>query len=309
MNHNLYKFLLYFNQKQYWRLIENPKYVVPSKLGSFFNLSFKDRLYDNHYDLFDEKGYPIRIRNEKIIYNYTTLCSYSFANWQEYLETGKEEYLQPTFLVLDYLKNNHEVTEYGGIIFTMEGRTCALTQGEALAVIARAYEVSQDENLVEFAKKAIKPFDVFVPERGVKGVFKETNGIWYEESTTLPYKHILNGMNFSLMGLLNILQVMPEITHAEELWNNGIAEVKKALPLYDTGKWSNYYIAESGEPNYIASAMYHNLHICQLRYLYTLTGMEEFKIYADKFESYEKSFINRMNAGFKLVTGKFRNRM
>jgi len=62
MNHNLYKLLLYFSQNKYWRLIENPNYVVSSKLGSYFNISLKDRLDDNHYDLFDEKG----IQSEKI---------------------------------------------------------------------------------------------------------------------------------------------------------------------------------------------------------------------------------------------------
>lgn len=309
MNHNLYKLLLYFNKNQYWRRIEQPKFAITTQLGSYFNMSFKDRLYDNHYDLFDEKGYPIR-KNKKgeTVYNYTTLCSYALANWQEYLETGDKKFLNPLFLVVDYLKNNHETTDYGGVIFTMGGRTCAMSQGEALAVIARAYEVRPDKELIEFARKIIRPFEVFVPDRGVKGYFKEVDTIWYEENTTLPYKHILNGMNYALMGLYDIYQVLPELQEAKELWEKGIESLQKALPLFDTGKWSHYWWDESPTPHYIASAMYHNLHICQLRHLYSLSGIEQFKIYADKFESYQNSFLNRMNAGFKLVSGKFRMR-
>jgi hypothetical protein len=307
MNHKFYKFLLYFNQNQYWRQIEKPNYVVSSKLGSYFNMSLKDRLYDKHYDLFDEKGYPIRKgKNGNIIYNYTTLCSYALANWQVYLESGDEVYLKPTFLILDYLKKNHEVTDYGGILFTMEGRMCAMSQGEALAVVARAYEVTRDNVLISFAEKIIQPCDVFVPDRGVKGDFKEIEGVWFEESAKVPYQHILNGMNYALMGLYDIMQVMPELVKAEELWEEGIESLQKALPLFDTGRWSNYWFDETDKPHYIASAMYHNLHICQLKHFYTLTGVEEFKIYADKFENYQKSFLNRMNAGLKLVSGKFR---
>lgn len=309
MNHSIYKFLLYFNKNQYWRLIDAPEYVVSTKLGSFFNLSFRDRLHDSHYDLFDNLGYPIRKNKEgKMYYNYTTLCSYAFANWQAYLEEGDKKHLEPLLLVLDYLKRNHEVTNYNGMLFTTEGRTCAMSQGEALAVIARAYEFSKDKKLVNFAEKIVKPYAVLVPDRGVKGEFKEINASWYEEKTSIPYQHILNGMNYALMGLYDIIQVMPELKMAEDLWREGVASLKKALPLFDTGYWSNYWYDETGKPHYIASAMYHNLHICQLRHLYALTGVEEFKDYADKFESYQRSFFNRLRAGINLLAGKLRMR-
>lgn len=309
MNHTFYKFLLYFNKTKYWKSIEIPNFVVPSKLGSFFNMSYKDRLYDNHYDLFDEKGYPIR-KNKKgeIVYNYTTLSSYAFANWQEYLETGEVKHLEPLYLVLDYLKSNHEVTDYGGVLFTMEDRMCAMSQGLALGVVARVYELTKDESLKDFAHKIILPYDKFIQERGVKGDFKEVEGIWYEESAEIPYKHILNGMAYAMMGLYDIMLVMPELEKAKEMWDKGVKSLVNALPLFDTGRWSNYWYDETNSPHYIASAMYHNLHICQLNHLYDLTGIEEIGKYARVFEAYDKNILNRILAGAKLVSGKLRMR-
>lgn len=305
LNHKLQKLLIYFrSSKPYWRTIEHSNWKEESKTGPFFGIHLKDRLNDNHYDLFDERGLPIRGSQDHPIYNYTTICSFALAHYELYLETGKELHTEPLMKALEFLQKEHERTGYGGIVFPFKGKLSAMNQGEALAVVARAYELEPDPSLKTFAEDIIKAYTVSIEEYGVKGSFSEFPDVyWYEERAELPAKHILNGMLYALIGLYDILQVFPDIEGARELWESGLEYVERALPLFDTGRWSWYWMDEE-QPNYIASMMYHNLHICQLGHLYNVTGREPFNQYARKFEGYQNSFSNRIRAGVELYKGK-----
>lgn len=307
MNHKLRKFLIYFNSENaYWRPIEHNDWRVESAIGPFFGMHLKDRLFDNHYQNFDDQGIPTVMYEGKRLYNYTTVCSYALANWELYLETGEEKYTEPLWNAAKFLKENHEVTEYGGVVFRYKGVLSAMNQGEAMSVLARCYELKPDPEYVEFAHQIMKPYRVPVAENGVLGKFSELEEVyWYEEKGVLPGKHILNGMCYSLMGLYDISQSITESNEASLLWKEGIEYLKQALHLYDKGDWSWYWISEE-PPHYIASMMYHNLHIIQLTRLYQITKEPILKLYAERFDQYRKSLKNRVNAGIELYRGKKR---
>lgn len=304
--HKLNKLKIYFQQDQnYWRLSDPSNQVVDSKTGAFF-LNLIDRLEDKHYDKFDSDGFPIRQYEGKVLYNYTTLCSYALAHWQVYLETGNKQYTEQVFKTVGFLKKHHEVTTYGGIVFPFKGKLSAMNQGEALSVVARAYEYSGDPSLITFANNILKAYNISVSDYGVLGQFNDmTDVYWYEERAEVPHKHILNGMIYAMIGLYEISIVMPELVVAKELYENGLKYLGKALPLFDNGYWSWYWVDES-KPNYTASVMYHNLHICQLKHLYKLSGSPELKHFADQFENYYSKPLNRIRSGINLAIGKWR---
>lgn len=305
IGHNFHKFKIYFQPgKDYWCLSDSSKCVIKNKTGPFF-LNLKDRLEDGHYDKFDDQGFPVRQYKGRTLYNYTTICSYSLAKWQLYLETGKVKYTQQLLKTVDFLKKNHQVTEYGGIVFPFKEKLSAMNQGEALSVVARAYEYSRDNSLVKFARDILKAYEVPVRNYGVLGQFKSLDDVyWFEERAELPHKHILNGMIYSMVGLKEISTIMPELESAQKLWLDGINYLKKALPLFDNGYWSWYWNDEE-KPNYIASAMYHNLHICQLKYLYDVSGINEFNLFANRFEYYYSKRLYRIRAGISLAIDKW----
>ena len=308
--HKLKKISIYFVPgKPYWRSVKHGDWKVQSAIGPFMGMHIKDRLYDNHYDKFDEEGLPIRMAEGKRVYNYTTICSYALANYELYLETGDRKYTEPLFKTLDFLKRKHETTPYNGIVFPgKQDSLSAMNQGEALAVIARCYELDPREELVELARKITLAYQYKVEEQGVLGQFAALkNTRWYEEKAVIPGKHILNGMCYATVGLRDISIAMPQLKEAEELWRAGLQYIKQALPLYDTGSWTYYWVADR-DPHYIASMMYHNLHICQLNYLAKVTDDEEFARWAGKFEKYSGSSLKRMSAGLQIIKEKWQKR-
>ena len=170
--------------------------------------------------------------------------------------------------------------------------------------MARGYELTNNEDYIEFAEKIMLPYKFSVKDYGVRGKFEELEDVfWYEEIAEIPNKHILNGMIYSVVGLWEIYKIKPQLIMADKLFHTGVKYIEKALHLFDTGQWSWYWVDEK-DPNYIASAMYHNLHICQLRYLFSITGKSIFEQYAEKFEAYNKNPLNKISAGFILLKGK-----
>ena len=67
------------------------------------------------------------------------------------------------------------------------------------------------------------------------------------------------------------------------------------MAQYDAGFWSLYEMPVDSR-SMLASAYYHHLHIVQLRILHRLTGEPIFQQYADRWESYRRSRLNRARA-------------
>jgi heparosan-N-sulfate-glucuronate 5-epimerase len=175
--------------------------------------------------------------------------------------------------------------------------------GEILSLLTRLYELEKDISLLKMGDGILHYFESSISDNGVIGYFSKTNSSWYEEYAFEPVKHVLNGMNYALIGLHDLAKIGGS-EKAKLHFENGIEWLKKALPEYDLGWWSNYFVAEGKLPNYIASAMYHNLHIEQLRYLCKITQSELIGEYCQKFESYPKSMTRRLYAGWCLFRDK-----
>lgn len=305
LDHSWYKIKPYISPtSEYWKKCDHINYAVESKLGPFFGMRLKDRLFDGHYNTFDQEGLPTRYRNGKIYYNYSTIFSYALAHYEMFLETGDEEHLIPMENAVTFMKKSGERTAYGGLVFPQNEVLSAMNQGEALSILSRLFEINKEESILELMKSIILPYNIKVQDRGVKGKFTiQPEVFWYEEISELPGKHILNGMNYALLGLYDLEKSIPGFADADKLFKNGIDFLKSALHLFDNGYWSLYWI-DDNPPHYIASAMYHNLHIRQLEYFGNELGEEVLSNYAIKFDNYRQQFINRLKAAQCLLGSK-----
>lgn len=311
-----YKLAIYFLPGlRYWRLNSTREATVaqPGVLGRY-PIDLRPRLQQGHYDRFDDKGVPVRpspIDPSIHLHVYTTMCSFALANWDEYLTTGDERGLKRLLAVADYIEQSGEQSPSGGLLLhdpgpdgrEHAGPLCAMTQGEAMSVFVRAYEATGDAVYQDAALACLDPFNRDIHDKGVVGRFVAIDRPWYEEDTGWPLRHILNGMIYSLIGLHELNRLIPS-TLAGRLYHEGCQSVEQALPLFDRSWWSNYWYAETGNRHYIASMLYHNLHIVQLVELYRQTHNRALLAAAKRFEAQSRNPINRFRALHSIYTEK-----
>src|SRR5215469_745012 len=116
---------------------------------------------------FDAAGIPYR--GNPVVHDPTTITRYALAHWNQYLATNNT-YHQEIFLAQAYWLATHETTigvdAAGWPIslphpdFQIEGLwLSALTQGNGISVLVRAYRLTKEEAFLEVACHAIRTFE------------------------------------------------------------------------------------------------------------------------------------------------------
>ena len=304
----LEKFKMYWvNSPDYWKLTDPLK--ISNYTVSYYPLSFRDRLYQDHYKDFDEQGLPMfPSQAGKLVHFCTGMCSFAFAHWEEFLNTGKQEHADHVVKVADYLIGMGEQRENGALMLLDydsderdNGNPCAMNQGESISVLCRAYCFTNNNLYLEAALKMAIPFGYPYGADGVRGQLPKNNAAWYLEGG----KMILNGHNYSLFGLADLVCISKEQWVKDHL-NTGIQSVIDSIEYFNNGFWSWYWI---NKPLYIASAMYHNLHICQLKALAKISGSKKLESYSEKFAGYAQSPFKRARAGAYMLIAKVKKKL
>lgn len=123
-----------------------------------------------------------------------------------------------------------------------QGWYSSMGQGHAISLLARAYYYSNgDAKYLRAAINGMKPFRVPSRQGGVLAKFLGKYD-WYEEYPTTPASFVLNGFIYSLLGLydLKVIGTASASREATQLFDQGMASLKKMLLLYDTGSGSIY---------------------------------------------------------------------
>ena len=308
MSDFLQKFKMYWvDTPDYWKLTDSEKrskYAI-----SYYPLSFKDRLYQGHYLDFDAGGLPMfPSKTGELVHFCTGMCSFAFAHWEEFLNTGKQEHADHVIKVADYLIGMGEERINGALMLLDydsdakdNGIPCAMNQGESISVVCRAYCLTENKNYLEAALKMAIPFGFAYGHNGVRGKLLKNNASWYLEGG----KMILNGHNYSLFGLADLVKISGEAWVKDHL-NTGINSLIDSIEYFDNGFWSWYWV---DKPLYIASAMYHNLHICQLQALYGISGNEKLLIHSKIFAAYAQSASKRAKAAAYMLKAKIKKKL
>ncbi|MEP7164093.1 MAG: D-glucuronyl C5-epimerase family protein [Ferruginibacter sp.] len=302
------KFKMYWkDDPDYWKLTDPDK--ISNYAISYYPLSFRDRLYQGHYLDFDPQGLPLfPSQAGKLVHFCTGMCSFAFAHWEEFLNTGKQEHAAHVIKVADYLISMSEERVNGALMVLDydsdekdNGITCAMNQGESISVLCRAYCITQNNDYKAAALRMGIPFGFNYGHNGVRGKLEQNNAVWYLEAG----KMILNGHNYSLFGLADLANISGEASVKNHL-DTGIRSLIDSIEYFDNGFWSWYSL---NKPLYIASAMYHNLHICQLKALSIIAGSDNLDTWSEKFASYARSPAKRARAAGFMLKAKIKKKL
>ena len=245
--------------------------------------------------LLDEKNIPYNILTSgEIVYFPGTIFQYALGLYDLFIETNDKEYLDQFINLANWAADNLTDNGYWKCMSVLHNSIhktqSAMCQSEGISVLIRAYIQTKNKIYIEKSKKAlelmIKPTD-----NGGTCYFNKQD-IIFQEYVSDYNQSVLNGWIFSLFGLYDYYLITKDVK-VEEILTQSINTLSKYLHKYDRGFWSNYDLVGT-----IASPAYHDLHIMQLRVLYDLFDINEFKLVADKWEKYQKSSFKKYYAMF-----------
>lgn len=304
----LRKARLYALPGTYWRSSRHRSSRFHSILGHY-PVDLIPRLEQGHFGAFDSMGLPRRQSGKGLVYNYTTLSAFALAHWSRWLESGEPAARGAVLSVADYFQRT-AVWQGRSAVFKADlpshgnvGPISAMVQGEALSVLCRVYELTHDPAILRLALACGRPFLIDLVDGGVQSKIK-ADLPWYEEDTRFPVRHILNGMIYSLWGLRDLVTTTKE-PDFERAFTRGAESVVEAIGYFDAGWWTWYDIPTVGRP-YIASAMYHDLHICQTEILAGQTGSAALLERAARWRDYRHAPWNRARAAVAMAGAKIR---
>ena len=237
-------------------------------------------------------------------YNPIAIAQYGLGNYNLYARTGdptrKVKFLNVARWLVSSMRQNRAALWVWMHDFDWEYRDTlrapwysGLAQGQGISLLLRAHKETREDKYIESAHHAFETFKMDVRSGGV--LCTDANGDrWFEEYIVFPETHILNGFIWASWGVYDYwLATRDQI--AGELFQAAVETLRLRLATYDLGYWSLYEHAGTRLPM-IASPFYHSLHIVQLRVMQRITGESFFGEVADRWEAYQRSWLNRMRA-------------
>ena len=274
-------------------------YHQPQPKGRFFA---RDQLAGYYNDLRgkafwqgarDSEGIPFsRTSQGKHLYFPTTITQYGLGHFDLWLEGGGEEHRKAVFKVADWLVASQDECGgwdvFGSLDIQVTNPYSAMTQGQAISVLLRAFLQTEMEAYLKSAKRALA-LTLTPLHQGGTTLYKGSD-IYLEEAVTREQNTILNGWIFAIFGLWDYALSVGEES-AKEALAATLDTLSGCLVRYDRGWWSNY-----DRHGAIASPFYHRLHIALLEALYELTGRDVFGIVGKRWEGYGCSAFKKTRA-------------
>lgn len=223
----------------------------------------------------------------------TTIAQYGLAHWNAYLRTRDPQHRDAFLVQAGWLVEHEQVLVNGAGVWPIPfpqpsyGATgpwlSALTQGNVISVLVRAYQLTGDEIYLAAARRGARAFALDILDGGVNApVGRE--GIFFEEVATYPAAHILNGYLLALFGLYDFVRLTGD-DELRAIADRSVATLHELIDEYDAGYWTRYDLLH----RQLALRSYHALHISLLEALADYTGCAHCGALATKWRAYEIS--------------------
>jgi heparosan-N-sulfate-glucuronate 5-epimerase len=230
------------------------------------------------------QGYPAG-------YHPTSIAQYALARWNAYLATGDEKHKEAFLVQARWLVENEKPlgNHVGGwpVPFALYAYNAppmwlsALTQGNAISVLVRAYQLSSNDQFLQVARRAVRTFELDSCDGGVATTVGE-DGVFFEEVANTPAAHVLNGYLLALFGLYDYVHYVDD-SHINVLIKRSLTTLHTLIDEFDTGYWSLYDLRF----RIPAPLFYHALHVTLLQALAHLSGCQHCAMLAVKWDRYQ----------------------
>ncbi|MBN2009272.1 hypothetical protein JW960_07990 [candidate division KSB1 bacterium] len=254
---------------------------------------------------FNSKHVPMvrYYRSPDYQHNPVAVSQFALHHYNEFIDHQSEQSRQLFLNQSEWLLNNAHEWPHDALVWWYPfdipyyGITkpwiSGMAQGEALAVLVRAHQLTGNDAYLQTAERAFNVFQYQTNDNGVLAHFNNGNVVIEEYPSQTP-SCVLNGFLFALLGIQDYITYCNRQV-AATLFDECIDSLHSNLAAYDAGYWSFY---EMRTPLRLASLSYHRLHILQLRALGQIADDAWLLATARKWESYLKSPICRLRWAF-----------
>ena len=233
------------------------------------------------------------------VYNPLILASWGLEYYAKYENTGdkqsKEYFINTANWLVDNAKDKEEgkysIWEYNFKWPWYDGVKppyySAYAQAIGIVVLARAYDLTNNQTYLDEAKKAFQSFLVDYDKGGVMTTEDNGESIFLHELVKPGFQktYILNGHTGSLLHIWQYYELTND-PQAKSIFDKGINYLKHNLLKYDTGLWSRYDQTLIHELENLSSDVYHKIHTEHLKTLYSISGEPILKEYEERFNKY-----------------------
>jgi glycosyltransferase involved in cell wall biosynthesis len=231
-------------------------------------------------------------------YHPTNIAQVALINWNRYLGTNdeyhREAFLKLAFWLVEHESNISDDAAGWPISFphqdvpTRGPWLSALTQGIAISVLLRAYQLTHQAAFFEVACRAVRTFEQDILDGGVSTPIVN-EGIFFEEVAVYPAAHMLVGFVFALLGLYDYLAVTDD-TQIRELVHRGHATLHELLDEFDAGFWTYTDLLRRrlATPSHLA------LQVVLLEALAGYSDCEHCTTLASRWSDYQRQFSSRL---------------
>jgi heparosan-N-sulfate-glucuronate 5-epimerase len=221
--------------------------------------------------------------------NPVTVAQWALQHWSWYSLSGRQADLDAAITAADWFVAHQRADGAWVYDFDFNGAgvrlrapwISAMAQGQAMSLLVRAYSVTSDARYLDAAKRALVPFETSVEDGGVLADFDGVT--WFEEYPTTPAQHVLNGFQFTLIGLHDLADHSPE---AQVLWEQGVASLVARIGVFDAPESHSQWYAALGAGRMLVNGSYPRIHAVLTREIHRFTGEQTLDDWATKWEDY-----------------------
>jgi hypothetical protein len=263
---------------------------------------------------FDQNGVPLLDYdgNVGLQYNAAAIAQYGLARFNAWCETraasDQKAWLAAATWLEMQLTPNHAGVPVWMHDFDFEHHAMCqapwysgAAQALGISLLVRAADATGEWR---FAKTAHQAFKAFNRELSAGGVLsKDARGsVWIEEFIADPPGHALSGLLTGALAVLDYAR-FTGASDVDTFFHICVSTIESSLPSYDAGHWSLSELPSNGR-RMPSSRDAHALHIVQLRALERLTRRVIFRVFADCWQRYLDSRVNRTRALMQNATLK-----
>jgi|GEM_PF-4942577 len=278
------------------------EHINTVQLGPYY-VSLSNKLNEK-FDQVDEQGGPVMLGADgRMHYAPIKHAHKALTNYEAYFNTGEQKYceifLETVDSIIAHGKDGvanswiyeHYCAHYAG---QQVPWLHAMAQGQIIALLCRAYVVTNDDRFLTFAKRAVIPFTRDVKDGGVRSV-DPVRGIFYEEYAfheDNKQHHTLNGMMSALMGVFDLWKTTQEQAY-KKIFDDGITTIRNNLMSYDYPFCSSYDLRFEHGQSPVMQPRYNSVHVAHLKIMAVFTNDPFFNLVSEKWSQKFDSRFNR----------------